>query len=94
MHVFLQNPAEALHALSRFFGHQPGPEEVVRMTAAEVPESNAKQQNQKYDKGVRQTEAQQVIRAYQHEIRQAMDWIHPLVRDPGLVEYMESLRLT
>lgn len=93
MHVFLKQPEDTLRALSLFFGHQADSSEVARMADPGVLESNAKQQQQKYNRGVREQEAQQVVSSYGNEIDRALAWINPLVKELGLLEYVESLRL-
>lgn len=93
MQSFLQNPEDSLLALSRLFGHQPTPGEVRKMAGPEVLESNAKQQHERYDARKREAEAKQVVSAHAQEIHKTIEWIKPLARDLGLVEYMESLRL-
>ena len=69
------------------------PGESAKMAGPEVLETNAKQQDQRYDTKTRELEAQQVVATHQQDIRKTIDWINPLVQELGLLEFMESLRL-
>jgi hypothetical protein len=93
MQVFLEHPQDTLMALSIFFGHQPDSGEVSLMAGPDILESNAKQQQQKYNRGVREQESRQVVSVFGNEIERTLAWANPLVQELGLLEYVESLRL-
>lgn len=93
MDVFLGRPADTICALSKFFGHEPGAEELAAMVGPGVMDSNAKEPQRGYDRETRRLEADRVAVSNRADIDFALTWAEPLERQLGLPESMRSRQL-
>lgn len=93
MQAFLGNPTQTLHVLSRHFGHQADPVDAARMVAAEVLQTNAKDQSKPFGIEQRQYEMNEIRTRYHHELNEAMAWIDPLARELQLLDAMRDHHL-
>jgi hypothetical protein len=93
MDVFLARPADTVCALARFFGHEPGADELAAMVGPGVMGSNAKEPQLGYDRETRRLEADRIAVSNRAEINFALTWAEPLERQLGLPEGMQSRQL-
>jgi len=89
----LQDLAANLGSLSRFFGHAPQPAELQRMMNPQVIQTNAKDQSKPYGLEQRLFETNQIRGRYGQELQSAIKWINPLVKESGVLEFLQSCRL-
>lgn len=93
MDVFLARPADTVCALSKFFGHEPDPEELAAMVGPGVMGSNAKEPRLGYGRETRRRDADRIAASHRTEIDFALAWAEPLERKLGLPEGMQSRQL-
>lgn len=89
----LRDFPQSLNLLSRHFGHQPDPADERRMVAAQIMQTNAKDQSKPYGIEQRQFEMHQIKCRYDHELKDAIAWIDPLARKLGLLDFLRDHRL-
>ncbi len=91
--VLLNDMSTTLVSLARFFGHVPVPAEVQRMMDSQVVQTNAKDQSKQYGNEQRQFESKQIKSRYARELDSTAAWINPLIRQLGVMEFMQSYQL-
>jgi hypothetical protein len=89
----LRDFPRSLNLLSRHFGHLPDPVDERRMMAAQVMQTNAKDQSKPYGIEQRQFEMNQIRSRYDRELKDAIAWIDPLARNVGVLEFLRDRRL-
>lgn len=93
MNSFLSDMKGSLKNLCSFFGHNASELEIETMLDPRVTQTDAKHQQIRYGKIAKQAEAEQILNQYSIEIRQALQWIGPLVNELGVLDYCRTNQL-
>ena len=91
--LFMANKQASLDALTKFYGHTADTTDLARMTGHEIMGFNAKDQTQAFDEETRASESRVILDGYGAEIDKTLSWAQPLIRDNGLIEFMNSIEL-
>ncbi|MEJ8565991.1 hypothetical protein [Elongatibacter sediminis] len=93
MRDFLAEPAAVLTRVCRFFGHDPSPAELRRMTDDAILARHSKDPNQKYDEHTRSVENARVYRQHAAEISAVVSRLDPVTRELDIPARLEGMAL-
>ncbi len=88
----LADPLPALAAVSAHFGYAASPEDLAAMTDPSVWQRNAKHPDRRLDRNLRRRQNEAVLAAHRGAVADAVDWIQPVIRESGLLEFLAKRR--
>jgi hypothetical protein len=93
MKNFLTDMGGSLKSLSSFYGYNATASEIEKMLDPSVTQTDAKHQQNRYGKQLKQVEAEEIKNRYSIEINKAISWINPLVEALGVLDYSRAHEL-